>query len=343
MVDVIRLEYDAGKLRKQIIFFVGGAIRPNHADRASAIAIANFAKPFSDQLKSFFPSRRRQLAVLANQRLREALFLMREGESVAAPDAEENVIDPALVAIVAADDFHARVATADAQCGLASVPAVGADRAHMVHFPRTRLVAVGPGSKRAHRANVDAHAALFALEMILLIRRDDRTDAAVLHAKRPNIHALAADAHAAVAQNAARTVEVHHRRPLLFFLVVLSLRELGFGGAVGKRHVLQFAFAASVAHRAIQRMVAEHKLQHCLARLAHLVAVSRNNHALGYRRRAGSLKLGHLLDLLDANAASALQRKSGVVTERRNFNAHVLASLDQQRARGSRDLLSVDC
>src|ERR1035437_6594000 len=238
MVDVIRLEYDAGKLRQKIIFFVGRAIRPNHADRVSAIAIANFAKPFSDQFKSFFPCGRRQLAVLANQRLGEALFVMRKVESVAALDAEEIVIDPALVAIVAADDFHAGVATAHAQRGLASVPAVGADRAHVVHFPRTRLVAIGAGSKRAHRANVDAHAALFALEMILLIGRDDRTDAAVLHAERPNIHAFAADAHAAVAQNAARTVEVHHRRPLLFFLVVLGLREFGLGGAVGKRHVL---------------------------------------------------------------------------------------------------------
>src|ERR1035437_8342952 len=343
MVDVIRLEYDAGKLRKQIIFFVGGAIRPNHADRASAIAIANFAKPFSDQLKSFFPSRRCQLAVLANQRLGEALFVMREVESVAALDAEEIVIDPALVAIVAADDFHAGVATADAQCGLASVPAVGADRAHMVHFPRTRLVAVSPGSKRAHRANVDAHAALLAVEMVFLIACDDRTDAAVLLAERPNVHAFAADAHTALAQNAARTVEVHHRRPLLFFLVVLGLRELGFGGAVGKRHVLQFAFAAGVAHRAIQRVVAEYQLQHRLAGLTHFIAVGGDDHALGHGRGAGGLQLRHLFDLHDAHAASALQRKSGVVTERRNFNAHALASLDQQRARGSRDLLSVDC
>ena len=267
---------------------------------------------------------------------------MREVESVAALDAEEIVIDPALVAIVAADDFHAGVATAYAQRGLASVPAVRADRAHVVHFPRTRLVAIGAGSKRTDRADVDAHAALFAVEMVFLIGCDDRTYAAVLHAQSPNVHALAADAHAAVAQDAARTVEVHHRRPLLFFLVVLSLREFRFGGAVGKRHVLQFAFAASVTHRAIQRMVAEHQLQHCLPCLAHLVAVSRNNHALGYRRGAGGLQFGHLLDLHDAHAASALQRKSGVVTERRNFNAHVLASLDQQRARGRRDLLSVD-
>src|SRR5258707_1211742 len=131
---------------------------------------------------------------------------------------------------------------------------MGTDRAHVVHLPRTRLVTISARGERADRADVDAHPALFAVEMIFLVRRDDRTDAAILHSKRPDIHAFTADTHAAVTQDAARTVEIHHRRPLLFFLVVFGLHEFRFGGAVGERHVLQFAFTASVAHRAIQRM-----------------------------------------------------------------------------------------
>ena len=223
------------------------------------------------------------------------------------------------------------------------VPAMRADGAHIVHFPRTRLVAICSGSKRADRTNIDAHAAFFAFEMVVLVGRDDRTDATVLHAERPHVHAFAADAHTAIAQNAARPVEVHHRRPLLLFPVVLGLGEFGFRRAVGKRHVLQFALAAGIAHRAIQRMVAEHELEHRLARLTHLVAVRRNDHALGHGRGAGGLQLGHLLDLHDAHAARALQRESGVIAERGHFNAHALAGLDQQRARGGRDLLAVDC
>src|SRR5580704_6497218 len=134
---------------------------------------------------------------------------------------------------------------------------MGADRAHVVHFPGTRLVAVGAGGERTDRTDVDAHAALFTVEMVFLIGRDHGTDAAVLDAERPNVHAFAADAHAAIAQNAARAVEIHYGRPLLFFFVVLGLHEFRFGGAVGESHVLQFTFAAGIAYGAIQRMVAQ--------------------------------------------------------------------------------------
>ena len=124
--------------------------------------------------------------------------------------------------------------------------------------------------------------------------------------------------------------------------MVLGLDELRFGGAVGERHVLQFAFAAGIAHRAIQRMVAEQQLDHRLARLAHFIAVGGDDHALGDHRRAGGLKLGHLLDLHDAHAAGALQREPGVVAKRGDFDAYALAGFDQQRPSGGRDFLSID-
>src|SRR5580658_4634211 len=157
--------------------------------------------------------------------------MMGKVESVTALDAEEIAVDPALVAVVATDNLHASFRAAHAQRGLASVPAVSADRAHVLHFPRARFVAIGAGGERADRTDVDTHAALFAVEMVVLIgradiRSNDRTDAAVLHAERPNIHAFTADAHAAIAQNAARAVEVHHGRPLLLVPMVLGLDEL---------------------------------------------------------------------------------------------------------------------
>src|ERR1700694_2456399 len=163
---------------------------------------------------------------------------MRKVKSVASLDAQEIAVDPTLVTVVTADDLRAGFAPAHAQRGLASIPAVGADRAHVVHLPRTRLVAIGARGERADRTDVDAHTALFAVEMVVLIgrtdiRSNDGTDAAILHAESPNVHAFAADAHAAVAQDAARAVEIHHWRPLLFFLVVLGLHEFRLGGARG--------------------------------------------------------------------------------------------------------------
>ena len=51
--------------------------------------------------------------------------------------------------------------------------------------------------------------------------------------------------------------------------------------AVAEDHVLQFAFAALVAHRAIQRMIGEQKFEHGLARFVHLRRVGAHHHAVG--------------------------------------------------------------
>ena len=89
-------------------------------------------------------------------------------------------------------------------------------------------------------------------------------------------------------------------------------------------------------------MVAQQHFQHRLARLLDLVAVGGDDHALADHRGAGGLQLGHLLDFHQAHAASALQREVGVIAERGHFDAHGLAGLNEQRARGSRELLAVD-
>ena len=315
MIDVVGLQHHTREFRKQISFFVRGARRSDHSDRGASIFFSNFGELFSDQIKGFFPRCRSQLALLANERLRQPIFVIGEIKSIAALNAEEVAVGAALVAVVAANNLHSGIRPAHAQRGLAAIAAMRANRAHVLHLPRARFVAIRAGSERSDRANVDAHAALFAFQMIFFIRSDQRTHAAVLHAESPNVHALAAHAHAAVTQNAARPIEEHHRRPLLLFLVVLRLHEFRFGGAVGKCHVLQFALAAGVAHRAIQRMVAQQHLEHRLARLLDLVAVGSDDHALANHRRARSLQLGHLLNLHQAHAASALQREVGVVAK----------------------------
>src|SRR6185369_4908192 len=107
-----------------------------------------------------------------------------------------------------------------------------ARRADMIHFPRTRLITISSRSQRAHRTDVDTRAALFALQVVFFIRRDDGSYAAVLYSECPNIHALAAHPHTAIAKNASRPVKIHHRRPLLLFLVVLRFHVLRFRRAV---------------------------------------------------------------------------------------------------------------
>src|SRR5208283_851606 len=217
-----------------------------------------------------------------------------------------------------------------------------ADGADVLHLPWPSLVAVCARGKCADGADVNAHAALFALEVVFFIRRDDRARSAVVNAQSPDIHALSADADAAVAQNASRTVEIHHRRPLLLVAMVLKLDELRLGRAVLEGHVLKFALATGVAHRTIERMVAEQQLQHGLSRLLDLVAFSGDDHALCDRSGAGGLQLGHLLDFDQAHAARALERQARVVAEGRHLDARALAGFNEERPRGNGKLLAVN-
>src|SRR6202142_3700440 len=141
--------------------------------------ITNFAETPANEFERFFPRRRCELAVLADERRREALFVVGKIETVAPLDAEKVIVDAALVAIVAANNFHAGIAAPHAERGLAAIGTMRANRPDVIHLPGARLVAIGPGCQRADRTDVDAHAALFAIEMIVLIGRDDRGDATI--------------------------------------------------------------------------------------------------------------------------------------------------------------------
>ena len=119
--------------------------------------------------------------------------------------------------------------------------------------------------------------------------------------------------------------------------------NLRLGGAVGERHVLQFAFAAGIADRAIERMVAEQQFQHRLAGLLDLVALGGDDHAFADHRGAGGLQLGHLLDFDQAHAACALQGQVRGSSRKKEPQCRpTLAGFNEQSARGGWRLLAVD-
>ena len=261
-----------------------------------------------------------------------------EIESVAALDAQELAIDAGVVAIISANNF----VVAHAERGLASVRAMRADGADMLHLPRPRLVAIRAAGQRADRADVDAHAALVAFEMIVMVRRDLVPDAAVDDPQRADSHALVADPHAAEAQDAARRIVEDHRRPLLLGDVQLGLLIAALAGAVAEHHVLQLALAALVAHRAIERMIGEQKFQRRLARLGDLRRLGPHHHALGDRQRTARHQLRHLLHFHQAHAAGGLQRQALPIAEGRDLDARPLRRIDHEHARRRFDRLAVD-
>ncbi len=217
-----------------------------------------------------------------------------------------------------------------------------ADGADVLHFPGPRLIAIRAAGERAHRADIDAHAALVAFQMIEMIGLDHRDRAAIADAQRLHAHAFVANAHAAIAQNAARLVVKHNRRPLLFVRMQLLFQEPALAHPVTERHVLQLALAALIAHRAIQRMIGQQKLDGALARLVHLRRIGVDHHALRHRQRAAHLQLGRLLHFHQTHAAGGRQRQPIVIAKRRNFDAHLLGGVDQQRSGRGRHGSAVD-
>ncbi len=99
--------------------------------------------------------------------------MVREIKGVAAFDAEKVSINAALIAIVSAHNVHSSIGAQHTERGLASVAAVGARGSHVLHLPRTRLIAIRSRGQRADRTDVDAHATFFTLKMVFFIRRDN--------------------------------------------------------------------------------------------------------------------------------------------------------------------------
>src|ERR1700683_4704232 len=126
---------------------------------------------------------------------------------------------------------------------------------NVCHLPWARLVAIGAAGQRAYRANIDAHPAFFAIQCARGVGQNHRMHATRAHAERLHIHTFVADTHATEAEDAARSVVKHERRPLLFGIVKVFLGEATVIETVAESHVLQFALATLVAYRAIKRVV----------------------------------------------------------------------------------------
>jgi len=144
MIDVVGAEHRAGKLLQQVGFFVRDAARADHAHRLAAARVANLTQLLTGKVQCLFPAHCLEFAIrLLHQRLRHAVFAVGKVKAVAALDAEKVSVQSALVAVVAAHNFHAVVGAPHTQRRLATVAAVCADGAHVSHFPRAGLVAVG--------------------------------------------------------------------------------------------------------------------------------------------------------------------------------------------------------
>ena len=291
----------AGELLQIVVFFVCRAVGTDNAELAAAcFHFVELPRHGEQRLR---PGDRLQLSVNAHQRRLQALRILSEVEGIAAFDAEELAVDAGTVAVVPANDF----VVAYAESGFAAVRTVSANGADVVHFPRAGLVTVRAAGERAHGTDIDAGAAFVAVQMIAIVGGDLGNDSAIHDAQRADAHAFITHAHAAVAEDAARGVVKHHRRPLLLIHVQLGFGVAAFARAVAEDHVLQFALAAFIADRAIERMVGEQQFQHGFAGLRDKRRIRSHHHAFADRNGAGGLQFRCLLNFHKAHAAGGLQ------------------------------------
>ena len=210
-------------------------------------------------------------------------------------------------------------------------------------LPGPRLEAVGLGDERADRAEIDDVAGKLAGQRLFEIGGDLHILAAADRADILDAGDLLHEAHAAGAVDAAGHEGLDHRAHIFLGDRALVLVVAVVAAAIGHRLVLQVAFAALVADRAIERVVDQQELHHPLARLADAGRVGEDLLALGGRQRAARLRLGRpRLHLDQAHPAIAGDGEPLMIAEARNLLARQLAGLEHRRALRHLDLDTVD-
>ncbi len=138
----------------------------------------------------------------------------------------------------------------------------------LAQLPRTRLERIRLVQQRADGAEVGDVALQLGGHRGFEIGGDLHVFAAADRAHVGGAGDFRREADAARAMDAAVHRRLDERSDVLVFHRALVLGEAGRVDAVGHRLVLQVAFAALVADRAVERMVDEQEFHHAFARLA---------------------------------------------------------------------------
>ena len=225
------------------------------------------------------------------------------------------------------------------------------DRFGLGVFPRPGMERGRFRGQGADRAKVDDVALQFRGQRLLQIGGDLHVLAAADRAELRNARDLGHEAHAARALDAAVHRGLDQRTDIFVFDGALVLGEPGRVGAIAHRLILQIAFAALVADRAVERMVDEQELHHALARLARHRRIGEDDRRLAvragaeilHRHRAGRGRLRRPAFHLDeAHPAVAGDRQPLVEAEPRHFRAGGLAGLEERIFGRNVDFLAVD-
>ena len=143
------------------------------------------------------------------------------------------------------------------------------DRLGLGQLPGPRHEGVRLGGERADRAEIDHVAGELRHHAVLEIGGDLHVLAAADGAELLDAGNLGHEADAARAMDAAGHIGFDQRPEIFVLHRALVVGEAAGIEAVGHGLVLQIAFPALVADRAIERVIDQQKFEHALARLLH--------------------------------------------------------------------------
>src|SRR5579885_122958 len=340
MVDIGRAQHITQQLLEEIGFFIRCVRGTDAANCFGTARLDQLAQTRVDQIICLPPGGRLQRIPLANQRRAQALGTVHKLEAPATAIAQPAIVDLVVLTRTQAHNLvHAHI-----QARVAANATVCADTVYALELPGTSSEAIVRGGQRSHWTDFYGVARKDRVESMIGRRANLHAEAARDHHQAVVHRNLRTEARAALAKNAALTVQQHfvaHRN--WFGIMALIEIKARAAGTVTQGEILQIALARLVADRTIQRVIDQQKLQRAAPGLENLLSPGVDHHALADRRSAGRLRrLGHLLDLDKTHAARAQRRHLGMIAINRYLDPRLLRSRPHQRSRRDRDRYVVD-
>ncbi len=188
------------------------------------------------------------------------------------------------------------------------------------------------GIQRTDRAQVDHVARELVVHALLDPGADLHPLAATRRAEFLDAGDFGRETHAARAVDAARHVGRDERSQVLVLDDALALVESRLRTAEAEREVLEFALAALVADRAVERMIDQQEFHRRLLRRHRPRRTGEDLHAFRDRRRAGRHRLRRLLHFDQAHAAVRRDGELLVIAEAWNVNSCCIGQLHDHLA-----------
>ena len=298
MVHVARAQ-GARQFLQQVKFFQGGRGRRQGPQALHAALGNKFAYRRGGKFQRRGPVGDAQFAVHAYHGGGQTVFTVESFIAKAVAVRQPHLVDVLVFARQHAHD--GRAAHLQGEVGADAI--VWAYPRVILQFPGARGITERPRGERAHGTQVYHVAGEFGVHGVLDIGAYTHVLAAAGGAQLHDAGDLLTETHAAGAVYAARHVGGDERPDILIHDDALVLLETRHVAAVTHRQVLQLAFAALIADRAVQWMIDEQKLHHALLCIHRLGRARVHLHAFAHRRGAGRQGLADLLHFHQAHAA----------------------------------------